>query len=451
MATRKLRSRSAITASSSVSPRTKRRKTESKTEFHRSTERTLLPESQSALLLHAIRQPYGVSTDHEVPEVLHDHELLVKVNAAGLNPIDWKAPDYNFGIPILPYVSGRELVGTVVKATKTPNSRIREGDIVVVPSTDYRDLRKAAFQEYSIASSFNSIRLPQHISINAGSILGVAFVSAVLALGICMGVNFEPIEGGPDLLDIVRNIDPESLPADIRQECLTGIGKAERAKAGDFLVIWGGSSTCAHVTKQIARLAGLKIISVVDGAKHGLRLSSTTTIRPDLLVDSHDPQRAISIVKAATGDRARFGFDTQGRESAGHLLKALATSSLVVPALPEGKKSFQRKDSKLITPPATPLENTSESQRSHLVGLTGLPKTDIPEGVSLHTVPIKLYHEIPEVGEALSAWCERLLVKGLLVPPDVVGTVDGLEGINDGLDRMRKREISGGRLVAVLR
>ena len=68
----------------------------------------------------------------------------------------------------------------------------------------------------------------------------------------------------------------------------------------------------------------------------------------------------------------------------------------------------------------------------------------------MHNVPIKLFHEIPEVGEALSAWCERLLVKGLLVPPDVVGTVDGLAAINEGLDRMRRREISGGRLVAVL-
>ncbi|KAF1847829.1 GroES-like protein [Cucurbitaria berberidis CBS 394.84] len=451
MSSRKLRTRSITTSPSSASPRAKRRKTQLQIEFQRSTERTPLPENQSALLLHAIRQPYGISTEHEVPEIQHDHELLVKVNAAGLNPIDWKAPDYNFGIPSLPYVSGRELVGTVVKATKTPNSRIREGDIVVVPSTDYRDLRKAAFQEYSIASSFNAIRLPRHISINSGSILGVAFISAALALGICMGVNFESIEDGPDLLDIVRNIDPESLPADIREECLSGIGKAERAKSGDFLVIWGGSSTCAHVTKQIARLAGLKIISVVDGAKHGLRVSSSTTIRPDLLIDSHNPERAISIIKAATGERARFGFDTEGKETAGHLLKSLATSSPTVSALPEGKKPFQRKDSKLITPPATPLGTSSELQNSHLVGLTGLPKTDIPEGVALHTVPIKLYHEVAEVGEALSAWCEKLLGKGLLVPPDVVGTVAGLEGINKGLDRMRKREISGGRLVAVLR
>lgn len=265
-----------------------------------------------------------------------------------------------------------------------------------------------------------------------------------------MGISFESIEDGPDLLDIVRNIDPESLPLDIRQECLNGIGKAERAKAGDFLVIWGGSSTCAHVAKQIARLFGLRIISVVDGAKHGLRLSSTAATRPDLLIDSHDPQRAISIIKAATGDRARFGFDTQGKDTATHLLQSLTTSFTGVPSLPEGKKPFQRKDSKLPSPPSTPSETPSVAQKSHLVGLTGLPKTDIPEGVTLHSVPIKLFHEVPEVGEALSAWCERLLLKGLLVPPDVVGTVDGLGGINEGLDRMRKREISGGRLVAVL-
>ena len=82
--------------------------------------------------------------------------------------------------------------------------------------------------------------------------------------------------------------------------------------------------------------------------------------------------------------------------------------------------------------------------------MTGVPKTGVPEGVVLHSVPIKLYHEVPEVGEELSAWCERLLVKGLLVPPDVVGVVKGLDGINEGLDRMRRREISGGRLVAVL-
>jgi NADPH:quinone reductase-like Zn-dependent oxidoreductase len=359
--------------------------------------------------------------------------------------------DYNFGIPILPYIAGRELAGTVVKARNSTKTRIKEGDVIIVPSTDYRDLRKAAFQNYSVVSSFNAIRIPKSITVNSGSILGVAFVSAALALGICMGLDFSDVEKGPDLLSMVRSLALEQLPVDIRQECLHNIPQTDRAKADDFLVIWGGGSTCAHVAKQIARLAGLSIVSVVDSAKHGLRLSSTEAIRPDLVVDAHDPNRAIEIIKANTGAHARFGFDTVGKETAGHLSRSLSVPSPSPPSFQKDAKLFECAGAKLPTPPSTPSENGSRSQQSHLVGLTGLPKDDIPEGVTLHSVPIKLFHEVPAVGEALSAWCERLLVKGLLVPPDVMGTVEGLEGINDGLNRMRRREISGGRLVAVLK
>lgn len=347
-------------------------------------------------------------------------------------------------------MAGREFAGTVVKVGNAAASRVKLGDRVTVPSTDYRDLRKAAYQQYSIASSFNTIRLPSSTSVESGSILGVAFVSAVLALGSCMGLDFTGIESGPDLLSIVHNIEADKLPVDIREECLRGIAQSDRAKVGDFLVIWGGSSTCAHVAKQIARLAGLKIISVVDSAKHGLRLSNTESIRPDLVVDSHDPERAISIVQANTGGQARFGFDTQGKETAGYLLRSLTAPSSESLTFPKDSKVFERACAKLPTPPSTPLDVLPKNQRSHLVGLAGLPKADIPEGVALHSVPIKLFHEIPEVGEALSVWCERLLLKGLLVPPDVVDTVNGLSGINEGLDRMRRREIRGGRLVAVL-
>ncbi|KAF2020218.1 GroES-like protein [Aaosphaeria arxii CBS 175.79] len=416
--------------------------------YHRDTADVEIPEQQSALLLHAVRQPYEATSEYSIPKLEHDYELLVKVNAVGLNPIDWKSPDYGFGIPTLPFISGRELVGTVVQAPSAPNSRIKKGDVVIVPSTDYRDLRKAAFQEYTIASSFNTIRLPKHTSQESGSILGVAFVAAVLALGICMGVSFEDIENGPDLRKIVREIDPERLPEDIRQECLKGIEDEERAKSGDFLVIWGGSSTCAHTMKQIARAAGLKIISVVDTGKHGLRLSSTESIRPDLIVDSHDPERAIAVIRAATENSARFGFDTQGKDSAAQLLRSLASTDPKT-ALPNDIQDYEAVKTKLPTPPSTPSE-LSKTQRSHLVGLTGLPKTDIPDNTALHSIPIKLYHEIPEIGEALSEWCERLLLSKALLPPDVVGTVDGLDGINDGLDRLRKREIRGGRLVATL-
>ena len=108
-------------------------------------------------------------------------------------------------------------------------------------STDYRDLRKAAYQQYAVAADSNVVRIPAHISLQDGSTLGVAFVAAVLALGVCMGVDFSSVQDGPDLLHLLGKMDPESIPEDIREECLAGIQQTDRAKACDWLAIWGGT------------------------------------------------------------------------------------------------------------------------------------------------------------------------------------------------------------------
>ena len=104
-----------------------------------------------------------------------------------------------------------------------------------------------------------------------------------------------------------------------------------------------------------------------------------------------------------------------------------------------------REDGAPPSPPATPHDSTILS--AHLIGLTGLPKQTAPDGVQFHTVPIKLFHEVPAVGDALVRWFERLLEKGLVSPPEIIDVEQGLESINEGLDRMRKGEISGGKLV----
>ncbi|KAI3533291.1 alcohol dehydrogenase GroES-like domain-containing protein [Colletotrichum filicis] len=404
-----------------------------------------IPATQTVLILHAAKQPYETAEGYQVPEIQNEQEVLVKTEHIGLNPIDWKAPDFNFAIPTLPYISGRELVGRVVRrpqqssttaattSQKQSQSRLREGDQVLVISTDYRDLRKAAYQEYVVTSDFNAARIPPNVSPRAGATLGVAFVAAALSLAVCMGVDFSHVLDGPDLLTILRSVPPESLPQDIRAECLSGIGNHERATAGDWVVIWGGSSTSANLAVQLARLAGLKVVTVVDKLRHGLRLSNHTVLRPDLLVDSHDPARAIDIIRANVGKDLRFALDTSGRESAGWLLRAL-TPSQDANAPP--------------SPPDTP--RNSAPTVKHLIGLTGLPKEQAPEAVAYHTVPIKVFHEVPAVGEALVTWLERLLESGLVSPPEVLGVEEGFEGINRGLDRMRKGEIRGGRMVVSL-
>jgi len=210
----------------------------------------LATSGQNVLLVHGPGQEYKLTRDHDIPELKSDDEVLIRVVAIGLNPIDWKGPDYNFGLPSLPWINGRDCAGVVVKASKT-STRVRVGDVVLSPSTDYRDVRKAAFQEYVISTGYNSARIPRNLPVQICAALGVAFTAAALALGACFGVNYASQTDAalrrPDLLHSLRK-PQRQLPADIRAECMGGIALPQRAKPGDWIVIWGGEHPSLLVT-----------------------------------------------------------------------------------------------------------------------------------------------------------------------------------------------------------
>jgi hypothetical protein len=90
MPSRKKRTRSASKSEVSECTEQKRRKVDDG--FERREQAIVLPKDQSVLHLHAIQQPYSVTDCHDIPAIERDSELLVRVEAVGLNPIDWKAP-----------------------------------------------------------------------------------------------------------------------------------------------------------------------------------------------------------------------------------------------------------------------------------------------------------------------------------------------------------------------
>ena len=125
-----------------------------------------------------------------------------------------------------------------------PSNRVREGDIVLVPSTDYRDIRKAAFQEYAITTAFNAARIPSSSTPMEAASLGVAFVASVLSLGVSLGLDFSTIDAlpGPDLIKKLHGVDEKEIPVDVRPECFAAAGEQDRIKRGDWVAIWGGMS-----------------------------------------------------------------------------------------------------------------------------------------------------------------------------------------------------------------
>lgn len=211
-------------------------------------EEITIPNHQSALLLHAVKEKFALVHDHHIPVLRAPDELLIKIHSIGLNPIDWKGPDYNFGIPTLPFVAGRDIVGVVIKAPVN-ESHIKRGDVILTASTDYRDLRKAAYQHFAVATESTVSRLPRHLDCRKAASLGVAAVSAALALGICFGVDFSKVRinaKGPNLLDIVRGLPADRLSRDVKHECLEGVRADEEPKPGDWIVVWGGTCSSSH-------------------------------------------------------------------------------------------------------------------------------------------------------------------------------------------------------------
>jgi len=110
---------------------------------------------------------------------------------------------------------------------------------VLAVSTDYRDNRKGAFQEYAIAYSFNAARIPQGFDVNAAAPIGVGFVTAAMSLGICLGVDFSQakIPAGPDILSIARSVPEQKLPEDTRDETFRGIDPKNRPQRGEWIAI----------------------------------------------------------------------------------------------------------------------------------------------------------------------------------------------------------------------
>lgn len=91
----------------------------------------------------------------------------------------------------------------------------------------------------------------------------------------------------------------------------------------------------------------------------------------------------------------------------------------------------------------------SGHSHSHLLGLTGLPNERVPD-IRYHTVPIKLFHTAPAVGESLVTWLEDLLQSTTLTLPEIVRAEGGLEGINTALETLRSGSVSGKRIVVDL-
>lgn len=86
-----------------------------------------IPTQQRALLIPSLQADFVVETI-DVPKAEAD-EVLVRVDIAGLNPVDWKVREWGIVVTEYPAICGCEVAGTVVQVgTGVTNRAV--GDVV---------------------------------------------------------------------------------------------------------------------------------------------------------------------------------------------------------------------------------------------------------------------------------------------------------------------------------
>ncbi|KAJ6564890.1 chaperonin 10-like protein [Mycena vulgaris] len=207
-------------------------------------------------------------------------EILVRVEAAGLNPVDARIGNRDIPMwPDMPTVPGAEASGVIV-AIGNEVKGFKVGDKVAF-GTAGQKVDVSSYQQYSLAHSTIVTKLPPNISLEEGASIPVGLFTSYHAL-----YSQPPYGGG-----LVSAMSPG------------GRGKY----AGQPIVILGGAGATGHFALQLARLSGFSPIITTASLKHETFLKSLGATH---VIDRSLPDTEVVKAVAALAPTLSVVFDT---------------------------------------------------------------------------------------------------------------------------------------------
>lgn len=307
-------------------------------------------------------------------------------------PTDYKHIDL-LGVPNS--IIGCDFAGTVVSVGSKAKGSWHPGDRIagVVHGGHYPD--RGAYAEYLKVDSDLAWRVPDSISDTVAATYGVSAVSAMQALLLILGLPWP---------------DPEN----------------PRPKSKDSILIYSGATAASLFAIQLAKLAGLEVITTCSprsndlvrsyGADHiydyrsSTALSSITTAHPDL----------------------RLAFDG---------FSAGASTKFCCDAVAQSH-------GKVVS-----LDPMAKSKNANVELVPMLMYTVFGRAFALLPPIGPKFPKKPEDRAGLArfyALLPRLLEKGLLKAPPIKENGKGLESLEKGIDALRKGDVAGQKLVVHL-
>jgi NADPH:quinone reductase-like Zn-dependent oxidoreductase len=222
-------------------------------------------------------------------------EVLVKIVAVALNPIDAKMAKAGMLIKSYPHILGCDFSG-VVEAVGPDVTDYKVGDEVF----GYTGLgNPGTFAEYCIAGVEFVGRKPAKMSFEEAATISVGCFTAALG--------------------VIHNL-------------LGGKTKVDTSKGPEHLLVWGGTSVVGSFAVQLGKACGFTVISTASAKNMEVpkKLGAAHVI-------DYNAKDAVDQIKKITNGKLKYAFDCVGPASATHCAESLTTSEPAALACVAGK------------------------------------------------------------------------------------------------------------------
>ncbi|MBA7492192.1 L-threonine 3-dehydrogenase [subsurface metagenome] len=190
------------------------------------------PSTFKALHLTKPKTPFTIATV-DTPST-SPTEVLIRLSALAINPVDWKVQDSGYFIETYPAILGEDLSGTIV-AVGSSVTRFKPGDRVLAHAHFLwtKENKHGGFQEMVVVPEISVAKIPESMKESDATVLPLAISTAAAGL-----------------------YQPKS------QTCLgLDLPSANPTKSGKTLLVWGGSSSVGTAAIQLAVASGVDVVT----------------------------------------------------------------------------------------------------------------------------------------------------------------------------------------------
>ncbi|OAL27836.1 hypothetical protein AYO20_09689 [Fonsecaea nubica] len=341
-----------------------------------------VPETMLEALVHSTGKVSIHRTDLPQPD---GNEVLIEVFAAGMNPKDWKVPQF---FPSFDGTNQGDDIAGVVRKVGSAVIKFKPGDRVAA----YHDMRRpggGAYADYAIAPEHATFHIPAVLDFERAATIPLSYMTAAVALFVRLGLP-EPW---------VARAHPDKLP-----------------EGG--ILIYGGASAVGAYAIQLARYAGIHPIITVAGNGLPLVEKFLQSDKGDVAIDYRQstPDLIRDLKTALAGKELKFALDAvadQSKSTRDNILAVMASGGNLTTVIPT--------------------ESANEKTRSIF-------------NVSFTSVGV-VFNSDQDFGEVWFQLASRGLREGWLVPHPFEMVQGGLAGIQDALKKLQDGKISARKYV----